>query len=95
MFSAIDILYIVLAFCVLWFTAAVFWLIWQMASILKNVNDTLGEAREIMEKIEDSIAKIRKKFESIPTSVMIAAEGVKKVVDYAVDKKRKQKSDIE
>lgn len=92
MFSALDILFIVLAFCALWFTAALFWLIWQVASLLKNVNDTMAEARDIMGKIEDSIAVIRKKFETIPGSVMIAAEGLKKVVEFAIDKKAKNKS---
>lgn len=91
MFSALDILYIVLAFCVLWFTAALFWLIWQVANILKNVNDTMTEAREVMAKIEDSIAVIRKKFESLPSSVTIAAEGIKKVVEFAIDKKKARK----
>ena len=34
-FTPLDILYIVLAFCVLWFTAAIFWFLYQLAQILK------------------------------------------------------------
>jgi hypothetical protein len=88
MFSPLDILYIVLAFCVLWFTAAVFWLIWQVASILRNVNETMTVAREKISKIEGALTAIKNKFEHATGAVTVLVEGIKKVIDYAIEKKQ-------
>ncbi|MBU0531430.1 hypothetical protein KKG31_08690 [Patescibacteria group bacterium] len=91
MIEAKDILYIVLAFSVLWFTAFVCWLIWQVAMILKNVNDTLTEAREKMSKIEATLAAIRERFDHATGSLSLLVEGGKRVIDYVVEKKREKK----
>lgn len=91
MIEAKDILYIVLAFSVLWFTAFVCWLIWQVAMILKNVNDTLSEAREKMAKIDATLAAIRDKFEHASTSLSLLVEGGKRVIDYVVERKKEKR----
>lgn len=88
MIEAKDILYIVLAFSALWFTAFVCWLIWQVAMILKNINDTLTEAREKMAKIDATLAAIRDKFEHASTSLSLLVEGGKKVVDFMIERKK-------
>ena len=87
MFTPLDILYIVLAFCVLWFTVAIFWLIWQVASIFRNVNETLLEAREKMHKIEQALTAIKERFEKASSVVTLGANAVAKVVEYAIGKK--------
>ncbi len=91
MFSPLDILYIVLAFCALWFTAAIFWLIWQIASIFRNVNETLAEAREKMVLIEKALTGIRQKFESTTSVLGVVVETASKTVDYLLDKKKEPK----
>jgi len=88
MFSPLDILYIVLAFCALWLTAAIFWLMWQMAMILRNVNETMDVAREKIVKIESALSGIKQKFEHATSSVTLLVEGVKKVAEYAIEKKK-------
>jgi len=88
--SPLDILYIVLAFCALWFTAALFWLLWQVASILRNVNETMTVAREKISKIEGALTAIRSKFDHATGVITVLVEGIKKVVDYAVEKKREK-----
>ncbi len=93
MIEAKDILYIVLAFSALWFTAFVCWLIWQVAMILKNINDTLTEAREKMAKIDATLAAIRDKFDHATTSLSLLVEGGKRVIDYVVEKKKAKKEE--
>jgi len=93
MFQSQDILYIVLAFCALWVTAFMCWLIWQIAMILKNVNDTMSEAREKMAKIEEAITGIRGKFEKATVGLSFIADSVRKVVEYAIDKKIDKKAE--
>lgn len=90
MFEALDIFYIVLAFCVLWLTVAMFWLIWQVASILRGVNETLRLAREAIEKIEVAVTGIKNRFTTAAGSMKLLGETALKVVDYAVDKKKKK-----
>jgi uncharacterized protein YoxC len=88
MFTPLEILYIVLAFCVLWLSAAMFWLIWQVANILKNVNSFLDEAKHTLEKIENSISSIRDRVEHMTSASRVVFDGLKAVVDYVVDRKR-------
>lgn len=90
MFSPLDILYIVLAFCVLWFTAALFWLMWQIANIFRNVNVAISEAREKLQKIEEAIEFIRSKFDHMSSHVGIIVTGLTKVVDFAMDRRRER-----
>jgi len=91
MFAPIDILYIVLAFCILWISAALFWLIWQVATVLRNVNEGIGELRTSIIKIEKALTGIKYRFEHATTSIGGMVQGVGKVIDYAIEKKGKAK----
>ncbi len=86
-FTPVDILYIVLSFCVFWISAALFWFIWQAAQILRNVNAAVDEAREKIGKIEAAITAIRNRFDSMTMPMGIIAEGLKRVVEYAMEKR--------
>jgi hypothetical protein len=92
MFTPLDILYIVLAFCVLWITAALFWLVWQVATVIRTVNDAVAEAKDKMRKIEETLSFIKERFEKATSTGSILVEGVKKIVDYAIDKKRSRQT---
>ena len=91
--STLDILYIVLSFCVLWFTAAVFWFFWQIACILKTVNDTLNEAREQIAKVEQAILSIREMFDRASSLVGFGANTAAKAVEYVMEKKKQMMKD--
>jgi len=91
MFTPLEVLYVVLAFCVLWLSAAMFWLIWQAASIIKNVNDFLGEARDKLEKIEKTISAMKERFDHLTSTSGLLVEGAKKLFSYTLDKHREQK----
>ena len=88
MIESKDILFFVFAFCVLWFTLFVSWLIWQVAMILKNVNDTVLDAREKLGLIEKAIIGVREKFENMSGVLGIVGKGIERVVEYAIEKKR-------
>lgn len=86
MFTPLEILYIVLAFCALWISAALFWLIFQAASLLKNVNDFILDTQERMHAIEEAISSIRHRVEASLSGVPVVVTGLKKVMDYAMEK---------
>ncbi len=87
MFSPLDILYIVLAFCTLWFTAAIFWLVWQIAMVFRNVNETLTEAREVMGKIEVALSGMRQKVDQTSTVVATLMSGITRIAENVVVQK--------
>jgi len=92
MFTPLDILHIVLSFCALWFTAAVFWLIWQIATMFRNVNDAVAEGRDVMRKVESALTGIQAKFDSATSSlgtvVKLAAKGVEYIIDQKLNRKK-------
>jgi uncharacterized protein YoxC len=92
MFQSQDILYIVLAFCALWITAFMCWLIWQVAMILKNVNDVMGEVREKIVKIEEAITGIRGKFERATVGLSFLVDGIRKIAEYVIERKTEKKT---
>lgn len=90
MFESRDILFIVLAFCALWLTAFLCWLMYQIAMILKNVNDTMADAREKIGKIEIALTSIKNRFEKATSGFGLLGEGIKKLADYLVEKKQRK-----
>ncbi|HBO99921.1 MAG: hypothetical protein UU48_C0002G0077 [Candidatus Uhrbacteria bacterium GW2011_GWF2_41_16] len=84
MFESHDILFIVLAFCALWFTAFICWLIWQVAMILRNINETMTDAREKMAKIEEALTGMRNRFEHLTSGAGVFGEGIKRLLTYAI-----------
>jgi len=91
MFSPSEILFLVLSFCVLWLTAALFWFIWQAAQILRNVNVAVDEAREKIGMIERAITGMRNRLDAMTAPATILMEGAKKVIEYAMEKRRDRK----
>lgn len=87
-FTPLEILYIVLSFCALWLTAAAFWFLWQLAQILKNVNDTISDARDKMHKMEKALTGIKEKFDRASSLVGLGANTAAKVVEYAIEKQK-------
>ncbi|TAK03977.1 hypothetical protein EPO34_02345 [Patescibacteria group bacterium] len=88
--SPLDILYIVLAFCALWVSAAMFWLIFQAAMLVKNFNDVLAEVQDKVDRIEYAISTIRHRFESATGSMASVLAPMERLVDYVIEKRGKK-----
>lgn len=91
MIESKDILFFVLAFCVLWFTLFISWLIWQVASILKNVNDAVSDARDAIGLMEKAVTAIKDKLDHATSVFAVVGKGIERVVEYAIEKKRSGK----
>lgn len=76
-----DILFIVLAFCAIWFTIFLCWLIYQAASLLKHIHGLVDEVRARVASLEDTVMSMKRKFDGNITMVSSIAEGVKKIID--------------
>ena len=95
MFEAKDILFLILAFCTLWFTAFACWFIYQVAMVIRNLNDVLSEVKFQIEKVEQALNGIKSKFDtgtghlgSMADNVKHAAKGF---ADSVKTKTRKKK----
>ena len=81
MLGSQDILFIVLAFCALWFTAFLCWLIYQAAALLHHVHGLVDEVKDKVISLEDAVTSMKRKFDGNITMVSSIAEGVRKVID--------------
>lgn len=81
MLGSQDILFIVLAFCALWFTVFLCWLIYQTASLFRHVHSLVDEIKTKVVALEDAIMTMKRKFEGNITMVSSIAEGVRKIID--------------
>lgn len=82
-----DILYLVIAFCVLWITVFLCWMFYYVTRILKNANQIAEEFRARLQILTETINYLRGKVESIHSLVSMASGGVAGVVKSMVSKK--------
>ena len=90
--SALDILYIVLAFCLLWLSAALFWLIWQIAKVLRGINEAVQDTKARFARIEEALLGIKDRVGRAATSATVWVDGAKKLMDYAAERRAKKKA---
>ena len=83
-----DLLYIVLSFSVLWLTVFLCWLIYYLVSILRNANEMVEELRERFRGIEEAIRSIRDRIEHATTSLNFVSEGVMRLIQFFVSRKK-------
>lgn len=85
-----DILYIVIAFCVLWVTIFLCWMFYYVARLLRNANQIIEEFRLRLQALTDAINNIRHKVEVMHNLFTMATSGVGGLIKKAVEKKTKQ-----
>ena len=87
--SSKDILYLVLAFCALWFTAFVCWAMYYLISILRDASRTVKDVHDRIRSIEEMIRGVREKIEQSFGSFGIVAAGMKMLASYLKERKEK------
>lgn len=97
--NSLDLLYIVLAFCVLGFTVFVCWMLYQFISIVSTVRKISRSIEEKLEKVDELISLTKEKVESSATYITLFANGIEKIIglikkhsdkNEAPDEKNKQ-----
>ena len=87
--SSKDILYLVLAFSILWFTAFVCWALYYVITILRDASNAVSEIRDRIAAIDDAVRMVREKVEASLGSFGIAATGFKMLSGYLAKRKEK------
>ncbi len=86
-----DLLFIVLAFSILWLTIFVSWTIYYVAMILKQVNSTMKKFTGVLEKIEALTDFIKEKVDKSSNYFAILLTGAKQVMDYFGNREAEEK----
>ena len=78
---SLDLLYIVLALCILWFTVFLCWLLYQAARFLKNANDIVESVSEKLELIAEAVEFIRAKVDKMTNSMGVVSKLTSSLVE--------------
>lgn len=84
-----DLLYVVLAFSVLWLTIFLSWMLYYVIMMLRQVNKVVTGFREKMEKISQTVDKIKEKFENTSAYLGLIGKAVEKMVEFIGERKKK------
>lgn len=87
--SSKDILYLVLAFSILWFTAFVCWALYYLISILRDAAKLIEDVREKLDAIDNAIQGVRDKLTKGASSLSTMATGAKLLMEIMGTQKAK------
>lgn len=77
-----DILYLVLAFCVLWFTIFVCWLLYYFIAIMRDTRGMVKDVRDKIRKIDEAVRVVREKVEKSLSVFSVLADGFKYALKF-------------
>lgn len=83
-----DLLLIVIAFCILWLTLFMSWVIYYVAMILRNSNRMLASIREKMEMVDSILKLVKEKLEKSSSHLGMIADSAIKLVGYIIEQKK-------
>ena len=90
--SSLDILYLTIAFCILWVTFLFSCLFYYVIVVAKRAKDITDEVVDKIEKIGQIIDIVKSKLEPTASQLFALVQGAKKVADYFHAKTAKKKT---
>jgi len=87
-----DLLYIILAFCILWFTAFVCWALYYIISVMRSVAKITDSAKKKMQMVDDIlklVKLVKDKLDKGSNHMSILADSAIKLVGFVMDKQKK------
>ena len=81
-----DLLYIVIAFCILWLTIFICWMIYYMAMILKRIHIVMETFTRTLEAVRSFFDNARDKVNNLGSTIAAAVEVGRKVADFVKEK---------
>ncbi len=87
-----DLLFIVIAFCILWFTVFVCWGLYYLIMMLKNFSKMTASIREKMEIVDKILKLVHEKLEKGSNHMAVLADSAIKLVGFFMEKQGKASS---
>jgi hypothetical protein len=85
-----DLLYVVLAFCVLWLTIFLSWLLYYVISILRDAESLVRQVRGAVEKVDQLAHAVHDKMERSAASLTLIAQAVKELIVWGIQERSKK-----
>lgn len=82
-----DILYLVIAFCVLLITVFFVWIMYYLAMILKQARDIVSEVKAKIESLGDILNSIKEKIATSATVLTALGKGVADLIGIFKDRR--------
>src|SRR3989344_5017668 len=87
-----DLLYIVIAFAVLWLTVFFCWALYYVISMLRNMSKITVSVREKLELVDKILKLVKDKLEKGSNHMAVLADSAIKLVGFFVEKQKSSKT---
>ncbi|MFA6322377.1 MAG: hypothetical protein WCX71_02755 [Candidatus Buchananbacteria bacterium] len=84
-----DLLMVVIAFCILWFTVFMCWAMYYLVVMLKDFSRMTTSIREKLELVDNILKLVKQKLEKGSDHMAIIADSAIKIVGFVMDKQKK------
>jgi len=84
-----DLLFVVIAFCILWFTVFVCWGLYYVISMMRNASKMTASIREKLELVDKILKLVKDKLEKGSNHIALISDSVIKLVGFMMDKQAK------
>jgi TRAP-type C4-dicarboxylate transport system permease small subunit len=84
--SSRDILNIVIAFCILWFTVFLCWMMYYFISMLRNANAMVKSVKDKMEMVDKILKLVKDKLETGSSHLAMLSDTALKIAGFVMDK---------
>ena len=85
-----DLLFVVLAFCILWLTVFLSWLLYYIISIVRDAEALVRQVKGAVEKVDQLAHTVREKFENSAASFTLVAQAVKELIVWGMQERAKK-----
>jgi hypothetical protein len=90
--SSKDLLFVVLAFCILWITVFLSWLLYYVISIVRDAEALVRQVRGAVEKIEEVAQSAHEKMERSAASFTLVSQALKELISWGIQERLKKTS---
>ena len=88
--TSLDLLYIIIAFCILWLTIFICWWLFYIIMTMRRIYQIIKTIKEKLKLIDELTAKAKDKLEHASVYVDLAAKGIGKIIGYIRNKKAEE-----
>jgi hypothetical protein len=90
--SSKDILFVTLAFCAIWLTVFLCWLLYYLMAAVRDVEVIMRQVKDAVEKIDHLAHLLHEKVERSAGAFAVGAQAAKEIVTWAL-KQRQQNAE--
>ncbi len=83
-----DLLFVTLAFCVIWLTVFLCWLLYYLMAAVRDAEIIMRRVREAVETIDHLAHVVHDKVERSAASFTLAAQAAKEIIGWAMAQRR-------